>query len=143
VGAVVWRADLSRGDAGHQLRGRHPHARARQPRVGRRGAGAGGGAGGVATAEAERVEMEAPQAFRLEQFRDYLALEAGNSRHTVDNYLRDVRRLAAYAAGKGARGPDHVTAVQPREVIYFLKDLVLAPATFLRASCRERVKMSD
>src|SRR5213078_2022050 len=48
-------------------------------------AGGGGGAGGVATAEAERVEMEAPQAFRLEQFRDYLALEAGNSRHTVDN----------------------------------------------------------
>jgi len=76
--------------------------------------------------------MEAPQAFRLEQFRDYLALEAGNSRHTVDNYLRDVRRLAAYAAGKGARGPDHVTAVQLREFIYFLKDLGLAPATIRR-----------
>ncbi len=76
--------------------------------------------------------MEAPQAFRLEQFRDYLALEAGNSRHTVDNYLRDVRRLAEYAAGKGARAPDQVTAVQLREFIYFLKDLGLAPATIRR-----------
>jgi len=75
---------------------------------------------------------EAPQAFRLEQFRDYLALEAGNSRHTVDNYLRDVRRLAEYAAGQGARGPDQVTAVQLREFIYFLKDLGLAPATIRR-----------
>ena len=73
-----------------------------------------------------------PQAFRLEQFRDYLALEAGNSRHTVDNYLRDVRRLAEYAAGKGVRGPDQVTAVQLREFIYFLKDVGLAPATIRR-----------
>ncbi len=72
------------------------------------------------------------QAFRFEQFRDYLALEAGNSRHTVDNYLRDVRRLARYAQGKGARGPDQVTAVQLREFIYFLKDLGLAPATIRR-----------
>ena len=75
---------------------------------------------------------EAPQAFRLEQFRDYLALEAGNSRHTVENYLRDVRRLAEYAAGQGAQGPDQVTAVQLREFIYFLKDLGLAPATIRR-----------
>src|SRR5881396_4128508 len=73
-----------------------------------------------------------PQAFRLEQFRDYLALEAGNSRHTVDNYLRDVRRLAEYAAAQGARGPDQVTAGQLREFIYFLKDLGLAPATIRR-----------
>jgi len=75
---------------------------------------------------------EAPHTFRLEQFRDYLALEAGNSRHTVDNYLRDVRRLATYAAGQGARGPDQVTAGQLREFIYFLKDLGLAPATIRR-----------
>src|SRR5437016_878716 len=75
---------------------------------------------------------EAPQAFRLEQFRDYLALEAGNSRHTVDNYLRDVRRLAEYAAAQGARGPDQVTAGRLREFIYFLKDLGLAPATIRR-----------
>jgi integrase/recombinase XerD len=72
--------------------------------------------------------------FRLEQFRDYLALEAGNSGHTVENYLRDIRRLASHAAlkGGGARGPDAITAGQLREFIYELKDLGLAPATIRR-----------
>ncbi|MGH7568716.1 MAG: site-specific tyrosine recombinase XerD [Gemmatimonadales bacterium] len=72
------------------------------------------------------------QAFRLEQFRDYLALEAGNSRHTVDNYLRDIRRLASYAESKGLAGPDQMTAVQLREFVYHLKDLGLSPATIRR-----------
>jgi integrase/recombinase XerD len=70
--------------------------------------------------------------FRLELFRDYLALEAGNSRHTVDNYLRDLARLAAWARGAGAHGPDEVTAAQLREFIYHLKDVGLAPATIRR-----------
>jgi integrase/recombinase XerD len=72
------------------------------------------------------------QAFRLEQFRDYLALEAGNSANTVANYLRDVRRLAGYATGKGARAPDDVTSAQLREFVYALKDLGLGPATVRR-----------
>jgi integrase/recombinase XerD len=74
---------------------------------------------------------EAP-AFHLEQFRDYLALEAGSSPHTVTNYLRDVRRLVGHIAGKGIRQPDEVTAVQLREFIYDLKDLGLSPATIHR-----------
>src|SRR2546427_12172175 len=64
-----------------------------------------------------------PPAFRLEQFRDYLALEAGNSRHTGDNYLRDVRRLAEYAAGQGARGAAQRTPGQARECMCLLYDL--------------------
>ena len=72
------------------------------------------------------------RAFRLEQFRDYLALEAGNSPHTVENYLRDVRRLAEYGESKGIRGPGDVTAAQLREFIYFLKDLGLAATTIRR-----------
>jgi len=72
------------------------------------------------------------RAFRLEQFRDYLALEAGNSPHTVENYLRDVRRLVEYGEGKGVRGPADVTAAQLREFIYFLKDLGLAATTIRR-----------
>src|SRR5690349_24904152 len=107
--------------------------------------------------------------FRVEQFRDYLALESGNSTHTVSNYLRDVRRLADYAASKGARRPEDVTSAQLREFVYALKDLGLAPATIRRqisalrtyyrylvgeghaardpteigrASCRERVYIS-
>jgi integrase/recombinase XerD len=72
------------------------------------------------------------RAFRLEQFRDYLALEAGNSANTVENYLRDVRRLAEYGASKGIRTPADVTAAQLREFIYFLKDLGLAATTIRR-----------
>jgi len=72
------------------------------------------------------------RAFRLEQFRDYLALEAGQSAHTVENYLRDLRRLATHAAAKGARAPTDLTAAQLREFVYDLKDLGLAPATIHR-----------
>jgi integrase/recombinase XerD len=75
---------------------------------------------------------ELARAFRLEQFRDYLALEAGNSAHTVTNYLRDVRRLAGYAARTGAERPEDVTSAQLREFVYALKDLGLAPATIRR-----------
>src|SRR5260370_29629668 len=72
------------------------------------------------------------RAFRLEQFRDYLALEAGSSAHTVTNYLRDVRRLVGYAARAGAGGPEDVTGAQLREFVYALKDLGLAPPTIRR-----------
>src|SRR5437762_1569128 len=71
-------------------------------------------------------------AFRLEQFRDYLALEAGNSGHTVASYLRDITRLSEYATSHGAKTPDQLSAPQLREFIYFLKDVGLAPATIRR-----------
>src|SRR5438270_443768 len=71
-------------------------------------------------------------AFCLELFRDYLVLEAGNSAHTVTNYVRDVRRLAGHAAAQGARGPADVTSVALREFVYALKDLGLAPSTIRR-----------
>lgn len=72
------------------------------------------------------------RAYYVGLFRDYLALEAGTSPHTVANYLRDVRRLARHAAAKGVRGPDAVTAASLREFVYDLKDLGLAPATIRR-----------
>ncbi len=72
------------------------------------------------------------RAFHLEQFRDYLSLEAGTSANTVHNYMRDIRRLASHASRRGAHGPDAVTAAQLREFIYDLKDLGLAPATIRR-----------
>ena len=75
---------------------------------------------------------ELERTFRVEQFRDYLALEAGTSPHTVSNYVRDIRRLVGYAAGKGAHHPEDVTSVQLREFVYALKDLGLAPATIRR-----------
>jgi integrase/recombinase XerD len=72
------------------------------------------------------------RAFQLERFRDYLALEAGNSGHTVASYLRDITRLSEYATSHGATTPEQLSAPQLREFIYFLKDVGLAPATIRR-----------
>jgi integrase/recombinase XerD len=72
------------------------------------------------------------RAFHLERFRDYLALEAGNSRHTVSSYLRDITRLGEYATSRGAKTPEQLAAPQLREFIYFLKDLGLAATTIRR-----------
>jgi integrase/recombinase XerD len=75
---------------------------------------------------------ELDREFRLEAFRDYLALEAGHSGNTVEAYLRDLRRLAQFAASKGARGPDAVTRGLLRDFVFLLKDLGLSPATIRR-----------
>lgn len=78
------------------------------------------------------MDLATDRAFAVERYRDYLALEAGNSVHTVENYLRDVRRLAGYAMAHGGRRPEDVTAAQLREFVYALKDLGLSPATIRR-----------
>ena len=72
------------------------------------------------------------RAFHLERFRDYLALEAGNSGNTVESYVRDITRLAEYATSRGAQAPQQLSAAQLREFIYYLKDLGLAPTTIRR-----------
>ena len=73
-----------------------------------------------------------PAGFHLELFRDYLALEAGNSPHTVANYLRDVRRFADWAASQGKPEPAAIRSADLRDFVYQLKDLGLAPATIRR-----------
>jgi len=73
-----------------------------------------------------------PAAFALEPFRDYLALEAGHSRHTVDNYLRDIRRFAAHVLAGGGKGPGDASSAGVRDFVYALKDLGLQPATIRR-----------
>jgi integrase/recombinase XerD len=78
------------------------------------------------------VSAEIDRDFRLEAFRDYLALEAGHSSNTVEAYLRDLRRLGQFAASKGVRRPDAVSRPLLREFIYLLKDLGLSPATIRR-----------
>ncbi len=77
----------------------------------------------------ERVERE----FLIEGFRDYLALEAGNSPNTVDAYARDVRRLGEFAISKGVSHPGTLTRTQLREHVFLLKDLGLSPASIRRA----------
>ncbi|HWA40733.1 MAG TPA: site-specific integrase, partial [Gemmatimonadales bacterium] len=50
---------------------------------------------------------EFARAYRLEEFRDHLALEAGSARNTVESYGRDLRTLAEFLAGRGiARAQD-------------------------------------
>jgi integrase/recombinase XerD len=80
----------------------------------------------------DRTADALDRAFRLEQFRDFLALESGASRHTVDGYQHDVRRLAEYATVRGLREPAAITATHLREFVYALKDLGLSPATIRR-----------
>lgn len=75
---------------------------------------------------------EADRAFHLEPFRDFLSLEAGHSAHTVAGYLRDIRRMAGYAAARGAGGPAAVTPALLRDLVFELKDLGMAPATIRR-----------
>lgn len=78
------------------------------------------------------VQADLDRAFWVEGFQDYLAFEAGSSAHTVDNYVRDVRRLATYALSRGAREPIVVTPRILRDFVYHLKDLGFAPSSIRR-----------
>ncbi len=89
------------------------------------------------TAAGEALE----RAFALEQFRDYLALEAGSSRNTVEAYLRDLRRLVEFAASKGVTAPGALTRPLLRDFVYLLKDLGLSPATIRRQISAVRTYM--
>lgn len=75
---------------------------------------------------------EAERAFQLEGFRDYLALEAGSSRHTIENYRRDLLRFVAFAETRRARNPAAVSRTLLRDFVFLLKDLGLGPATIRR-----------
>ena len=72
------------------------------------------------------------RAFLLERFDEFLTLEQGASARTNEAYARDLARLAAWAASKGVRDPDALSAAHLREFVYHLKDLGLAPASIRR-----------
>ena len=78
------------------------------------------------------LRERAARDFGLESFADFLALESGHSANTVEAYLRDLRRLAEFAASKGVREPGQVTRPLLREFVYLLKDLGLSAATIRR-----------
>ena len=78
------------------------------------------------------LRERAARDFQLESFRDFLALEAGHSENTVEAYLRDLQRMAEFAASKGVRDPGRVTRVLLRDFVYLLKDLGLSAATIRR-----------
>ena len=75
---------------------------------------------------------ELSRAFRLEEFRDHLALEAGNSRNTVESYGRDLRTLAEFLAGRGVVRPQDADRKLLRDFVFTLKELGLSPASIRR-----------
>lgn len=75
---------------------------------------------------------ELSRAFRLEEFRDHLSLEAGNSRNTVESYGRDLQHLAEFLAERGVNAPAAATRKDLRDLVFALKDLGLAPASIRR-----------
>ena len=72
------------------------------------------------------------QAFRVEPFADFLALERGSSPRTQDAYARDVARFVEFAILKGAAAPLDVAPATLRAFVYHLKDLGLSPASIRR-----------
>jgi integrase/recombinase XerD len=81
-----------------------------------------------APAGSDRIE----RAYYLEQFADYLSLEAGHSRNTVESYTRDIRRMIQALAGSGVRQAEGVEFRHLRDFVYHLKDLGLSPSSIRR-----------
>ena len=75
---------------------------------------------------------DSAQAFFLERFADFLALERGSAGRTQEAYGRDVTRFVDFAVTKGAMAPVDVTPKLLREFVYHLKDLGLSPSSIRR-----------
>jgi len=78
------------------------------------------------------TDVEAPPAFRVEQFADYLTLERGSSRNTTEAYRRDLAHLIQFLTGAGVEAPDGATTPILRDFIFHLKDLGLAATSIRR-----------
>src|SRR5260221_1533899 len=128
VSAVLRRAHLPRAPPGNEPRGRAANRRpfelsARDRRERTRSGDR------AMDRSASPASSPIARAFQLERFRDYLALEAGNSGNTVASYLRDITRLSEDATSHGAKNPGPMSAPRPREFNYFLKDVAPSPGT--------------
>lgn len=74
----------------------------------------------------------AERRFYLEGFRDFLAVEAGHSPHTVEAYTRDIQRFLVFARDRSIIEPPQVTRRHLSAFLYTLKDLGLGHATIRR-----------
>lgn len=84
------------------------------------------------TVRVEAAPVESERAFRLEPFRDYLSFERGLSPRTLDAYQADVRRLIAFAEGRGVTQPSAVTYDLLRDFVAMLTESGLAAASIAR-----------
>ena len=86
--------------------------------------------------------LDIDRAFYLGPFRDHLGFERGLSQRTIDAYLREARRFAAFAASKGVAEPGGVTYALLRDHVARLFDAGRAASTVratiyaLRGYCR-------
>jgi integrase/recombinase XerD len=78
------------------------------------------------------IPDDVARAFLLEQFQDYLTLEAGSAPNTREAYARDLVRFTSFAIASGARMPADLTPRSLRTYVYHLKDLGLAPSSIRR-----------
>lgn len=72
------------------------------------------------------------RSFRLEQFRDFLTLEAGHANNTVESYTRDLQRFIQFATSAGVSTPAAVGRPMLRDFVYALKDMGLAASSIRR-----------
>ena len=68
-----------------------------------------------------------------EEYLNYLAVEKGSSKNTIDAYGRDLLRYADYLAGAGICEPDDVTRALVEEYLGVLTDVGLAPTSVERS----------
>ncbi|MXW68354.1 MAG: tyrosine recombinase XerD [Gemmatimonadales bacterium] len=73
------------------------------------------------------------RAFHIEPFRDHLGFERGLSTRTIDAYLREARRFAAFAASEGVAEPAGVTYGLLRDHVAWLADEGLAASSVARS----------
>ncbi len=78
------------------------------------------------------IQHELDRDYWIPLFEDYLGFEVGASRHTITNYIRDIRRYAAFALSQRVDVPEKATPKLLRAFVFHLKDLGLAPTSIRR-----------
>lgn len=85
-----------------------------------------------------RTTPDEPDAFRLEEFADYLRFERRSSPRTVEAYLRDCRGLVRTVMELGRQTPAELELADLREHLSSMSDRGLAPSTLAR--CRSALR---
>lgn len=68
----------------------------------------------------------------IDQFLDYLSVEKGLSRNTIESYRHDLVKFAGYLASRGIERAQKATRHDISKYLYFLKDSELSSASISR-----------